>query len=323
MAPPAEPANASANITATAVADPKKTASASLVWSPDIGLTISPRNAVLFGEGRVEIHPVFTIAPEKQGQIELSKAVVEWQQPPLGSISAHAGNGAVYSVGEIERPVTIMIMANARVPGCPPRAAGAYITLLPKSPAKACQDDGAPGPASLIALIALAGALGGLIHGASSFAIFAGNREFQSSWTWWYVLRPLMGGAVALVVCLVVRSGLGTPDLALGGADCLKTAGLAGLVGMFAEPAMLKLKDIFNTLFTPREDARKDALAPEKKWEKVSCNYGAYKSRSCAVSVASARVSRRAPAASIVSTSGFSYSNVLRIRYAPGARPVK
>jgi hypothetical protein len=122
-----------------------------------------------------------------------------------------------------------------------------------------------PPPASLIALIALAGALGGLIHGASSFAIFAGNREFQSSWTWWYVLRPLLGGAVAVVVCLVVRSGLGTPELALSGADCLKTAGIAGLVGMFAEPAMLKLKDIFNTLFTPREDARKDALADGKK----------------------------------------------------------
>jgi hypothetical protein len=121
-----------------------------------------------------------------------------------------------------------------------------------------------PPPASLIALIALAGALGGLIHGASSFAIFAGNREFQSSWTWWYILRPFLGGAVAVVVCLVIRSGIGTADLALTGADCLKTAGIAGLVGMFAEPAMLKLKDIFNTLFTPREDARKDALTEGK-----------------------------------------------------------
>ncbi|HLY17175.1 MAG TPA: hypothetical protein VKR61_08110 [Bryobacteraceae bacterium] len=129
--------------------------------------------------------------------------------------------------------------------------------------AAACQEDGTPSAPSLIALIALAGALGGLIHGASSFAIFAGNREFKSSWTWWYVLRPLLGGAVALVVSLVVRSGLGAPDLALGAGGCLKTAGLAGLIGMFAEPAMLKLKDIFNSLFTPREDPRKDALAQE------------------------------------------------------------
>jgi p-aminobenzoyl-glutamate transporter AbgT len=125
-----------------------------------------------------------------------------------------------------------------------------------KPRAKACQEDGTPGTSSLIALIAVAGALGGLIHGASSFAIFAGNRAFQSSWTWWYVLRPVVGAAVALVVYLVLRSGFGG-DLALTGADCLKTAGFAGLIGMFAEPATLKLKDIFNTMFTPREDPRK------------------------------------------------------------------
>jgi hypothetical protein len=264
-APAAPPANSRIDITATAAADPKRTASASLIWSNDIGLTLSPQNAVLPGEGRLELDPIFTVAPEKQGQIDLSKAVVEWLQPPVGSISARGANGAaVFSVGNIRRATTIMVMANGRVPGGPPRAAGAYITLLPKSPAGACQEDGTPGIGSLIALIAVAGALGGLIHGASSFAIFAGNREFQPSWTWWYVLRPLLGGAVALVVLLVVRSGLGTADLALSGADCLKTAGLAGLVGMFAEPAMLKLKDIFNTLFTPREDPRKDALALEK-----------------------------------------------------------
>jgi hypothetical protein len=109
-----------------------------------------------------------------------------------------------------------------------------------------------------IGLIALAGALGGLIHGASSFAIFAGNREFKSSWTWWYVLRPVLGAAVALIVYLVVRSGLGTSDIALSGGDCLKTAGFAGLIGIFAEPATLKLKDIFETIFTPRDDPRKD-----------------------------------------------------------------
>jgi len=109
-----------------------------------------------------------------------------------------------------------------------------------------------------LALIALAGALGGLIHGASSFAIFAGNREFKPSWTWWYVLRPVLGGAVALVVYLVVRSGLGAGEVALSGADGLKTAGFAGLIGMFAEPAMVKLKDIFDTVFAPRADPRKD-----------------------------------------------------------------
>jgi len=262
VAPPTQPANPSINITASAAADPKRTAGASLVWSSDIGMTLSPQNAVLSGAGSIELNPILTVAPEKQGQIGLSKAQVEWLQPPLGRIAAHGPNGAAtYSVDGIRRAATVMIMANGWVPGGPPRAAGAYITLLPKSPARACQEDGTSGTASLIALIALAGALGGLIHGASSFAIFAGNREFKSSWTWWYTLRPILGGAVALVVYLVVRSGFGAGDLALSGADCLKTAGFAGLIGMFAEPATLKLKDIFDTVFTPREDPRGDGLS--------------------------------------------------------------
>jgi hypothetical protein len=63
---------------------------------------------------------------------------------------------------------------------------------------------------------------------------------------------------------------MGTGDMSLSGADCLKTAGFAGLIGMFAEPAMLKLKDIFNTIFTPRDDPRKDELNPEKSPPRIN-----------------------------------------------------
>jgi hypothetical protein len=264
--PSAQPPNPSISITATAIAGPKKMASASLIWSPDIGLTLEPRQSIVFGDGKVDFNAIVTAAPDKQGRIDLSRAVVEWLQPSVGKILAGPNGTATYTAnpGEIQRADTIVIMANVHVPGGPPRPAGTYLTLLPKSPAKACDEDGTPGTRSLIALIALAGALGGLIHGASSFAIFAGNRQFKSSWTWWYVLRPVLGAAVALVVYLVVRSGMGTGDMSLSGGDCLKTAGFAGLIGMFAEPAMLKLKDIFSTIFTPRYDPRKDELNPEK-----------------------------------------------------------
>lgn len=277
--PQTQPPNPAINITATAISDPKRTASASLIWSSDIGITLEPRHTIVFGDGQdndkddgkgsqpntVTFNPIVTVAPDRQGKIDLSKIAWEYLTPPVGKISPPGVNGtATYTPGQVRRATTIMIMANAHVPGGPPRPAGAYVTLLPKSPARACREDGTPNTASLIALIALAGALGGLVHGASSFAIFAGNREFKSSWTWWYLLRPVLGGAVALIVYLVVRSGLGMGDMSLAGADCLKTAGFAGLIGMFAEPATLKLKDIFNTIFTPRDDPRRDVLKPEK-----------------------------------------------------------
>lgn len=267
IAPLTQPPNSSINIIATAISDAKKTASASLIWSPDIGITLEPQNATVFGQGTINFNAVVTAAPGKPGTMDLSQADVEWLQPSIGTISAKGKGTAVYDPGTIEREATIMIMANVRSPGGLPRPAGSYITLLPRDPGKVCREDGTPGMVNLIALIAAAGALGGLIHGASSFAIFTGNREFKSSWTWWYVLRPVLGAAVALVVYLVVRGGLGNSDVVLLGTDCLKIAGFAGLIGMFAEPATLKLKDIFNTLFTPREDQRKDRLAkatPEK-----------------------------------------------------------
>ncbi|MGA3041200.1 MAG: hypothetical protein ABSF54_10485 [Bryobacteraceae bacterium] len=262
-APAAMPASPAINIAATALADPKQTASASLIWSPDIGIILEPQQTVVFDQGRgahVAFNPVITVAPDKLRTIDPATIVPEWLPPPIGKISD--GTYTVQS-GEIKRATTIVIMANIRIPGGPPRPAGAYLTLLPKSPAKACQEDGTASTVSLIALIALAGALGGLIHGASSFAIFAGNRQFKSSWTWWYVLRPVLGAAVAQVVYLVVRSGMGTSGPSLSGADCLKTPGFAGLIGMFAEPAMLKLKDIFHTIFTPKNDPRKDTLVDQ------------------------------------------------------------
>jgi hypothetical protein len=266
IAPQTQPANPNIDITAASLADPTTTSGASLTWSPDVGVSLEPQHTILFNEGRdkgakpnvVAFNPVYTFAPDKQGKFDASKIAVDWKQPPIGKFSP---NGT-YTVqpGEVTRATTILIMANVSIPGSAPKTAGAYVTLIPKSAGKSCQEDGTPGTGSLIALIALAGALGGLIHGASSFAIFAGNREFKSSWTWWYVLRPVLGAAVALVVYLVVRSGLGIGGMALSGADCLKTAGFAGLIGMFAEPATLKLKDIFNTIFTPRHDPRKDVL---------------------------------------------------------------
>lgn len=257
-APPAEPPNATIDVTAATLSEPRKMAGATLTWSSDIGITLQPSHATITGEGRVGLNPILTTAAASQ--IDLSTAAVAWLQPPVGRITAARDGTAVYAAAKVRRATTIMIMANARVPGRPARAAAAYVTLLPAAQDSACQDDGTPGPVRLIALIGLAGALGGLIHGASSFAIFAGNRAFKSSWTWWYVLRPLLGGAVALIVNLVVRGGLGPGGMALGSADCFKTAGFAGLIGLFAEPATLKLKDIFDTLFTPRQDPRKDAL---------------------------------------------------------------
>lgn len=118
--------------------------------------------------------------------------------------------------------------------------------------------------ARFLALVALAGALGSYIHLATSFADYAGNRQLVKSWQWWYILRPFIGSALALVVYFAVRGGL---IAGASGAENLSPYGLsalAGLTGMFSKQATEKLKEIFENLFKSEQPPRADPLAPER-----------------------------------------------------------
>jgi hypothetical protein len=118
--------------------------------------------------------------------------------------------------------------------------------------------------ARFLALVALAGALGSYIHLATSFADYAGNRQLVKSWQWWYVLRPFIGSALALVVYFAVRGGL---IAGASGAENLSPYGLsalAGLTGMFSKQATEKLKEIFENLFKSEQPPRADPLVSER-----------------------------------------------------------
>lgn len=110
-------------------------------------------------------------------------------------------------------------------------------------------------------IVALAGALGSYIHLATSFADYVGNRQLVWSWGWWYVLRPFIGMALAVIVYFVVRGGLITGT---SGAESLSPYGLAaiaGMAGMFSKQATDKLREVFENLFrTERPPDRADHL---------------------------------------------------------------
>jgi hypothetical protein len=119
----------------------------------------------------------------------------------------------------------------------------------------------------LIMLVIIAGILGSFVHGATSLADYIGNDNFNKSWTWFYLLRPAIGMALALVFYFVIRGGFLTTS---GGAKDINPYGiaaLAGLVGMFSKQATDKLSEVFTTLFraAPGEgdDKRKGSLKPE------------------------------------------------------------
>jgi hypothetical protein len=108
-----------------------------------------------------------------------------------------------------------------------------------------------------IYLVLLAGATGSFIHSAGSFISFVGAEKLKVTWFWWYILRPFLGMAVAMVFFIIFRAGL----LANTKVDENPYGFLAlcTLAGMFSDRATLKLAEIFEGFFSPK-DERKDKL---------------------------------------------------------------
>jgi hypothetical protein len=112
----------------------------------------------------------------------------------------------------------------------------------------------------MLCLVVVMGAFGALIGASRSFVNFVGNRSFAPSWSFFYLFRPMFGAGLALIVFLGYRIGaVGGPK---GGspADPFTAAFVAGIVGLFADTALEKLRELILTLFGA-QDARKDKLA--------------------------------------------------------------
>ncbi len=121
----------------------------------------------------------------------------------------------------------------------------------------------------LLLLVIVAGALGSYIHSATSYVDYRGNRQFNPSWTLWYLARPLVGVCLALVVYFAVRGGLlllvvnGSAATEAKNINPFGVAAVSGLTGMFSKQASDKLAEVFNTLFKSQGDLqRRDSLTP-------------------------------------------------------------
>ena len=115
----------------------------------------------------------------------------------------------------------------------------------------------------LLLMVLFAGALGSLVHAVQSLADFIGNRTAITSWFWWYITRPFLGGALAFIVYAVVRGGFLTGSAA--DARIINPFGaiaVAALVGMFADKATQKLAELFDTLFKTTDTRGGKLAAP-------------------------------------------------------------
>ena len=124
-------------------------------------------------------------------------------------------------------------------------------------------------PETRFILLALcAGALGGFIHTATSFADFVGNQQLVKSWLWWYLLRPFIGSCLGVTLYFAIRAGLVSMSSTTGAAGVAATPALnpfgivtvSALAGMFAKQATDKLREIFENLFKATPPPRGDEL---------------------------------------------------------------
>jgi len=116
--------------------------------------------------------------------------------------------------------------------------------------------------ASLFLIAIFSGALGSLLHSLRSLYWYAGNRKLVWSWAIMYMLLPFSGAVLSIVFYMVIRAGFlpssgtqGPPNTPYG------FAALGALVGLFSEEAVLKLKQVAETVFAKSETG-KDHAAP-------------------------------------------------------------
>jgi len=106
----------------------------------------------------------------------------------------------------------------------------------------------------------MAGALSALVHALRSLYWYVGNRELVFSWLVMYILLPFVGATLGLVFYFVIRGGFFSPTATIEQTSPFGFAALAGLVGMFSEQAVLKLKEVAETLLSKPQQGRETVL---------------------------------------------------------------
>ena len=113
----------------------------------------------------------------------------------------------------------------------------------------------------LLILVIAAGALGSLVHALRSAYWYVGNRNLVRSWIPKYLLLPFCGATLAVLFYLLVRGGFFSSRAGLPQTSPFGFCALACLVGLFSEQAVLKLKQLAETVFMTAEQG-KDANPP-------------------------------------------------------------
>lgn len=113
----------------------------------------------------------------------------------------------------------------------------------------------------VLMLVAAGGFLGNMIYVATSFTTFVGSDKFNRNWLLWYFVKPFTAAALALGLYFVFRGGFLNYAADASGINLYGVITIAILAGLFTDKATLKLKEVFEVIFTLKKDDRPDPLA--------------------------------------------------------------
>ena len=111
----------------------------------------------------------------------------------------------------------------------------------------------------LLIIVALGGFLGNLIHVSRSYADFVGNGDLKKDWIPWYFITPFSASALALGIYFALRAGFFNYSTGSANINPFGIMITAIVTGLFTDSATLKLKEVFDTIFKPK-DERSGAL---------------------------------------------------------------
>lgn len=115
----------------------------------------------------------------------------------------------------------------------------------------------------LLWIVILAGALGSLIHAMRSVYWYVGNRNLVRSWLAKYFVMPFTGSALAVMFYFVIRGGFFSPQSDFSQTSPFGFAALSAMVGLFSEQAVLKLKQVAETILSRPETGADRTPAPK------------------------------------------------------------
>lgn len=109
----------------------------------------------------------------------------------------------------------------------------------------------------VILVCAFAGALGAVTHMAKSFSFFAGLGELDGRFFYWYLLRPVVGTSLAVILFFVVKAGLFSSEVQPEDINLFGLTALSSIAGIYSQQALGKLKKVANVLLDEDEDKKR------------------------------------------------------------------